>query len=1158
MHTDEQKLLTAVQNADLETVIALADSQNINKTALKDNLRNPILCLALALVDANKPTTIKIVEKLIIKDYPVNLANDDGDTPLHIAVRKGHVGLIGLLIKKGADLHAVNELDETPIHLAAAANIDLEAIYKKQEADRQKAIQMQQGLQAPALVKHVRQQDASKRRWPRPPTFWTPEQIRIVQDQLEALIDDIEEGIPIELRGVSILSLQAIIRDECHDKFKELMKDKEVFTAIERHLKSQNKDVYKTLSSLGQQLDVLTKIYRHPFPHNRSDSNPDYEACSKKDPVSYPAVPIGYVAVKKDNNFLQRTPPMDEQKNYLYDYHNGYFFEPKGILSLNNVSDFVLEKHRLSTAHEVKQYIEDSVEWFTHAWQTAKAALEEAEIKNDPRYQENYAEKEAIESLYHKVLLNIRYEIEKIVDVPEKSNKSTTAPRIFISYAWDDHNPEKNITQLFIVNKLAKDLRRLGFEPFYDKQEFKPGDNLKEKMQQQVNKCDYIIMLCTPLYKDRVSKPSGVQVEVEAICERLRKNVTAAEAIGKFRKGNVDTNRHIFTESKVIPVILRGNFGDAVPIFPTQSGEKRPIQITNTLITDISSDEKYQEGMLEIAHTLLKFFLIENGYQGDLLGNIYAKGERPESYRNVFVDGKKAILTKQYKDSVGNYEKRLDERNHLKDEGKYVSRNLDNYDYKRFRNEDDTPRKIIENVLAGAYSKDKNSGLNSLKEHAKQATLMSATTSSQVQESPELPTSNDSTINSSELSFESEEVVSASTLSSNQPETLSKKIEMSQPSFSLPAKTSQTISRKLQTNRTSTNYPPNNYQRQPHSHGHARERRDVVVTNQPKTPPASNENMQYVSQTLISPTTNAASPTVTTLSSKASFFQPAPLVQTTPWDVVMKKSQEMHEQKRVTEADVAEVLDEVGKGHLDRVKAMLAKNPSLVYATGKLTDVTGKTYTDITLLQYAFIAMDLDMCDLVLGTLKIVGNEGMIRYQLDAEVIKRLGGVFSLKPSLKAYYEHIKKYGYNSTYKQRQGHWDTVICRCQKTWPAWLTYCIGKDLLWMNEVCARPQNRIDRFDVKSTWSDVSSEITHYVYAAAEEANFDLDPYSTGPDAEESETLKFRQRYVTNFESLEDTIQRYRATLEAKYQLSKNPFEAESEPLAQQPTPQPSM
>ena len=61
---------------------------------------------------SNDPTLIKV-------------RDTDGSTPLHCATWKGHVEVVALLLKSGADVNAVNENEHwgtTPLHAAAHAN----------------------------------------------------------------------------------------------------------------------------------------------------------------------------------------------------------------------------------------------------------------------------------------------------------------------------------------------------------------------------------------------------------------------------------------------------------------------------------------------------------------------------------------------------------------------------------------------------------------------------------------------------------------------------------------------------------------------------------------------------------------------------------------------------------------------------------------------------------------------------------------------------------------------------------------------------------------------------------------------------------------------------------------------------------------------------
>jgi ankyrin repeat protein len=48
----------------------------------------------------------------------IDVADDEGNTPLHLASEKGNADVIGLLIAKGAHLNALNLDRATPIQLA--------------------------------------------------------------------------------------------------------------------------------------------------------------------------------------------------------------------------------------------------------------------------------------------------------------------------------------------------------------------------------------------------------------------------------------------------------------------------------------------------------------------------------------------------------------------------------------------------------------------------------------------------------------------------------------------------------------------------------------------------------------------------------------------------------------------------------------------------------------------------------------------------------------------------------------------------------------------------------------------------------------------------------------------------------------------------------
>ena len=61
---------------------------------------------------------LKVAMALIDKGADVNASNDNGNTPLHLALWNGHAAVAMAVIDKGADVNASNDNGNTPLHLA--------------------------------------------------------------------------------------------------------------------------------------------------------------------------------------------------------------------------------------------------------------------------------------------------------------------------------------------------------------------------------------------------------------------------------------------------------------------------------------------------------------------------------------------------------------------------------------------------------------------------------------------------------------------------------------------------------------------------------------------------------------------------------------------------------------------------------------------------------------------------------------------------------------------------------------------------------------------------------------------------------------------------------------------------------------------------------
>lgn len=68
------------------------------------------------------------MKSLLDKQANVNIADEDGNTPLHLAMEAGDGAMIKALIAAGANVNAVNKEGKTPMHKGAEKNISGEGI----------------------------------------------------------------------------------------------------------------------------------------------------------------------------------------------------------------------------------------------------------------------------------------------------------------------------------------------------------------------------------------------------------------------------------------------------------------------------------------------------------------------------------------------------------------------------------------------------------------------------------------------------------------------------------------------------------------------------------------------------------------------------------------------------------------------------------------------------------------------------------------------------------------------------------------------------------------------------------------------------------------------------------------------------------------------
>ncbi len=114
-------------------------------------------------------------------------------------------------------------------------------------------------------------------------------------------------------------------------------------------------------------------------------------------------------------------------------------------------------------------------------------------------------------------------------------------PKVFISYSWEEDAHQKWVREF--ADKLLAD----GIDATVDQYDASLGDRLPHFMEQSITTADYVLIICTPLYKEKAdNRKGGVGYEGHIITEEL------------YSKGN---------ERKFIPVVRKGSFNAAMPTF---------------------------------------------------------------------------------------------------------------------------------------------------------------------------------------------------------------------------------------------------------------------------------------------------------------------------------------------------------------------------------------------------------------------------------------------------------------------------------------------------------------------------------------------------------------------------------------------------------------
>ena len=156
-----------------------------------------------------------------------------------------------------------------------------------------------------------------------------------------------------------------------------------------------------------------------------------------------------------------------------------------------------------------------------------------------------------------------------------------------------------------------------------------------------------------------------------------------------------------------------------------------------------------------------------------------------------------------------------------------------------------------------------------------------------------------------------------------------------------------------------------------------------------------------------------------------------------------------------TKKDVSLLLKWVTEGHLIEVENLLKKNRELALMTGTVTDLSERTFNNITGFQYAVWALDIAMWNLIL---KYLDNATAL-FQLQSieaapEKYSRHGAHYNITPLItktREYLDNLDKWDY----KKCCQYWQKEVGGEQRKCPAWLiyTWCEkGKDVAWVKKI----------------------------------------------------------------------------------------------------------
>ena len=167
-------------------------------------------------------------------------------------------------------------------------------------------------------------------------------------------------------------------------------------------------------------------------------------------------------------------------------------------------------------------------------------------------------------------------------------------------------------------------------------------------------------------------------------------------------------------------------------------------------------------------------------------------------------------------------------------------------------------------------------------------------------------------------------------------------------------------------------------------------------------------------------------------------------------------------QDKIDPKELAALLKWVTEGHLEEVEKLLKKNSNLGLGTGTVTDLSDRTFHNITALQYAAWALDAEMAELII---KYVGAHHsavqMKALEESPQTYSNHGASYDVTQLVNKYQTYLDNYS-KWVYDKCCQYWQKEIGGEQRKCPAWLIYAWseeGEDVAWTKQ---DPNRKIKR------------------------------------------------------------------------------------------------